>query len=306
MKTSPARALLLCLLTTSLGNVARASEPIPLASVLRTATGEYLLVPQPAGIALQLRTQALKDPGRHALVLSMLESPEALNTVAMVSSSFLQAHPSCWVSVPAWDGALDVLRRGTIYKQSRLEELLSERLAQQDCAKVTDGTSNVPAMSEGSFFDWLFDRQTGRGWDSLAYLQNTIPWKAPVLESDSGTLEVVGNITLLRFEDPAQEKSSQRWASRFSQAGMDAGLRWSNPSRTTSVMLLAHLYDYRDSGGRSSTSDTGREVVLAYQTRVTEYFWIIASAHAGRGGRYEDKGYVDLRVMGRYVPKFWR
>ncbi len=304
MKTSS--ALLLCLLTASLANAAPGPEPVPLASVLRTASGEHLLVPHPAGVALQLRTQSLKDPRKHALILSMLESPQAIDTVAIVSSAFLQAHPSCWVSVPAWDGTLDVLRSGTIYKRSRLEELLSERLAQQDCARVSDGTANVPAMSDGSLFDWLSDRQTGRGWDSLAYLQNTIPWKAPLLESESGTLEVVGNITLLRFEDPAQAKSNQQWASRISQSGVDAGLRWSTPSRATSIMLLAHLYDYRDSAERSNTSDTGREVVLAYQTRVAEYFWIIASAHAGHGGRYAGKDYVDLRVMGRYIPKFWR
>jgi len=277
----------------------------PLASILQDADGKHLLVPHHKGVAATLYQRARENPTRYAVILSALESSSAPEIVSGIAEALSNSNPACWLDHQVWNSILESLRDLPILRPSAHQKRLESTLAQHSCSDypVKDQLT-IPA--EPSFIEKYLKPVRGRAFDSLAFFQTQLGKEVAVIETSEGKLNLVGNLITIRYEDVAQTTELRSFVAQFEQQSAEAGLHFQT-TNGSKISLMAHAYTYAMTTDFDHfDSHFGREVYIAYQKVIADHFSMQLSVHFGNGGRYANQSYTDVRITGKYIPKFWR
>ncbi len=293
------------------------ATPVPLISFVESTedTGStkprILMVTHKKGIAELIARKA--EAADKKLLISTLKTAAGsrrvveLLTGALMEEINTQSTPdlSCFLGDAQWDGILRVLSDNSMLSDSKLKSELKKAWKNHDCPQ-RELAASVPQVSieevESDSTSSLTTRSQGRAIDSLAYVMTSIGSEHAILKTSRGDLKVIGTLMSVHYEDPAQSKDENNFASGFREIGADVMMAYQNPKTTLGAGLYTYRYGSSNhvDGKNSAIYD---EMYLNYAKKLGESFSVDTRYVWGVS---EGEKYEQVRITGSYVPKIWR
>ena len=306
-------------------------SPLPLLSFIESPNpedrkkGKVLVVTHKNGLALAIKRKAREM--HNELAMHVLEEPERLHRIVDLYAQALveyfpeRSNQECVIDDKTWDKSLTalILDQSIVRDDSMLKTGLKHIWGQSECApseenfvaiseadktliptQMSQDHSIPPAPeqpSEGTLSDRLSKTFSGRSFNSLAYVATTASKEIPLIQTERGDLKLIGTLISLSFEDPAQSKDDENYATKLNVYGADLMLAFKTTNETFGIG--AYVYQYGDGNSFDHPEfHMGSELYILFQKRIKDYFSMNVEFRIGQVSRGENVNYQVLRVYG--------